>query len=59
MQNADHKLLPGMYATVEIATGSPQKYVTLPQTAITYNPYGDTVYVVDNKGNRRRTASRN
>ena len=47
MQNADHKLLPGMYATVEIATGSPQNYVTLPQTAITYNPYGDTVYVVD------------
>jgi membrane fusion protein (multidrug efflux system) len=51
MQNADHKLLPGMYATVEISTGSPQNYVTLPQTAITYNPYGDTVYIVDNKGN--------
>jgi membrane fusion protein (multidrug efflux system) len=50
LQNADHKLLPGMYATVEITTGSPQNYVTLPQTAITYNPYGDTVYVVDNKG---------
>jgi membrane fusion protein (multidrug efflux system) len=50
LQNADHKLLPGMYATVEITTGSPGNYVTLPQTAITYNPYGDTVYVVDNKG---------
>jgi membrane fusion protein (multidrug efflux system) len=50
LKNADHRLLPGMYATVEIATGSPQNYVTLPQTAITYNPYGDTVYVVDNKG---------
>jgi membrane fusion protein, multidrug efflux system len=50
LKNPDHKLLPGMYATVEIATGSPQNYVTLPQTAITYNPYGDTVYVVDGKG---------
>jgi membrane fusion protein (multidrug efflux system) len=50
LQNADRKLLPGMYATVEITTGSPGNYVTLPQTAITYNPYGDTVYVVDNKG---------
>jgi len=50
LNNADHKLLPGMYATVEIATGSPQNYITLPQTAITYNPYGDTVYVVDSKG---------
>jgi membrane fusion protein, multidrug efflux system len=49
LKNADHKLLPGMYATVDIATGSPQNYITLPQTAITYNPYGDTVYVIDSK----------
>jgi membrane fusion protein (multidrug efflux system) len=47
--NADHKLIPGMYATVDIATGAPKNYVTLPQTAITYNPYGDTVYIVDRK----------
>jgi len=50
LQNPEHKLLPGMYATVDIATGAPQSYITLPQTAITYNPYGNTVYVVDNKG---------
>jgi membrane fusion protein, multidrug efflux system len=50
LKNPDHKLLPGMYATIDIATGAPQNYVTLPQTAITYNPYGDTVYVVDAKG---------
>ena len=39
-----------MYATVDIATGTPRNYITLPQTAITYNPYGDTVYIVDRKG---------
>jgi membrane fusion protein (multidrug efflux system) len=50
LNNADRKLIPGMYATVDIATGAPQNYVTLPQTAITYNPYGDTVYIVDSKG---------
>src|SRR5580692_5544762 len=50
LKNADHRLLPGMYATVDIATGAPQNYVTLPQTAITYNPYGNTVYIVDDKG---------
>lgn len=49
LKNPDHKLLPGMYATIAINTGAPQNYVTLPQTAITYNPYGDTVYVVENK----------
>jgi membrane fusion protein (multidrug efflux system) len=49
LRNLDHKLLPGMYATVDIATGAPHNYITLPQTAITYNPYGDLVYVVDKK----------
>ncbi len=49
LQNPEHKLLPGMYATVDIAAGAPQSYLTLPQTAISFNPYGDTVYVVDSK----------
>jgi membrane fusion protein (multidrug efflux system) len=51
LKNPDHKLLPGMYATIDIATGAPQSYITLPQTAIIYNPYGDTVYIIDTKGN--------
>jgi membrane fusion protein (multidrug efflux system) len=50
LKNADHKLLPGMYATVVIPTGAPQNYITLPQTAITYSPFGDTVYLVEEKG---------
>ncbi len=50
LKNAERKLLPGMYATVDIATGAPLSYITLPQTAITYNPYGNTVYIVNSKG---------
>jgi membrane fusion protein (multidrug efflux system) len=50
MRNADRRLLPGMYGTVEIDTGAPERYVTLPQTAIAFNPYGSTVYLVDDKG---------
>jgi membrane fusion protein (multidrug efflux system) len=50
LKNPDHKLLPGMYATVDIDVGQPQRYVTLPQTAITFSAYGDTVYVVEDKG---------
>ncbi len=46
LKNPDHRLLPGMYATIDISTGEPKNYITLPQTAISYNPYGDTVYVV-------------
>jgi len=50
LKNADHRLLPGMYATVEIPIGAPENLITLPQTAISFSPYGDTVYIVDDKG---------
>jgi len=50
IKNADRSLLPGMYATVTIAAGQPQRYVTLPQTAVTYNPYGETVFIVEESG---------
>lgn len=59
--NADRRLIPGMYANVEIDNGSATTQITLPQSAITYNPYGDTVYVVqkngvDDKGHPKLTA---
>ncbi|HZL59379.1 MAG TPA: efflux RND transporter periplasmic adaptor subunit [Stellaceae bacterium] len=50
LANPDHRMLPGMFATIAIDIGTPRKYVTLPQTAITYNPYGATVYLVDDYG---------
>ncbi|HKR43092.1 MAG TPA: efflux RND transporter periplasmic adaptor subunit [Paraburkholderia sp.] len=46
VDNSERKLLPGMYANVKIDAGGAQRYLTLPQTAITYNPYGATVFVV-------------
>jgi membrane fusion protein (multidrug efflux system) len=48
--NADRRLIPGMYATVEIDDGAARSLITLPQTAISYNPYGDVVYVVEKNG---------
>lgn len=50
LPNADQKLMPGMFAAVELDTGAAQRLVTLPQTAVSYNPYGSLVYVVDDKG---------
>jgi membrane fusion protein, multidrug efflux system len=44
--NPDHKLMPGMFAKVAVDSGDKQRYLTLPQTAITYNPYGSTVFLV-------------
>lgn len=45
LRNPGHRLLPGMFASVRLEVGSKQKYLTLPQTAITYNPYGATVFL--------------
>ncbi len=50
LPNADQKLMPGMFAAVELDTGTAQRLVTLPQTAVSFNPYGSLVYIVDDKG---------
>jgi len=47
LRNPDHRLMPGMYATTSIAVGQPQRYVTLPQTAIAFNSYGAVAYVLE------------
>lgn len=44
--NADNKLVPGMSGDVAVTIGEPQEILTLPQTAISFNPYGDIVYRV-------------
>ncbi|MFM9923639.1 efflux RND transporter periplasmic adaptor subunit [Variovorax sp. H27-G14] len=44
--NPKQALLPGMFANVKIDIGGAQEQLTLPSTAVTYNPYGSTVYVV-------------
>ena len=44
--NPKRQLLPGMFANAAVDAGDKKHYLTLPQTAITYNPYGSTVFVV-------------
>jgi membrane fusion protein (multidrug efflux system) len=50
LANPQHKLLPGMFAKVGIEVGEPQRYLTLPQNAVTFNPYGEAVFVVTTAG---------
>ncbi len=55
LANAGKQLLPGMFGRVSVDIGTPQRYLTLPLTAITYNPYGSTVFIVkesDKKGDK-------
>lgn len=59
-KNPEHLLLPGMFAKVNISVGQHQTFVTLPATAIAFNSYGSTVFLVDEgkdeKGNDKRIA---
>lgn len=50
VHNPKHQLLPGMFATTDIRIGQASSYITLPQTAITFNPYGNTVFLVEEQG---------
>jgi membrane fusion protein (multidrug efflux system) len=50
IQNTEKELAPGMFVTVQADTGTPEQFVTVPQTVVFYNPYGDVVYVVSEKG---------
>jgi membrane fusion protein, multidrug efflux system len=58
LPNADHKLLPGMFANVKVLTGEPKELVTVPRTAVTYGLYGDSVWVVkEGETEPQKTAS--
>ncbi len=46
LANRDSKLHPGMFVKAELATGAARSMLTLPASAISYAPYGDSVFVV-------------
>ena len=46
LSNPDHALRPGTFAHVGFDTGESRRVVVVPQTAISFNPYGNAVYVI-------------
>ena len=52
LANPDKKILPGMFANVNIKVGDQVKLLTLPQTAVTYNPYGSTIFIAKPTGKK-------
>ena len=46
LENPRQELLPGMFGRIRLVHGDKQSYITLPQSAVTFNPYGATVFVV-------------
>jgi membrane fusion protein (multidrug efflux system) len=48
--NPKSLLAPGMFAAITVNTGNPVPRLTLPLSAVSFNPYGDVVYVIKAKG---------
>jgi membrane fusion protein (multidrug efflux system) len=46
LPNPEGKLHPGMFVQVEVVLGISRSVVTLPASAISYAPYGDSVFVI-------------
>lgn len=46
IRNPDGRLRPGMFVRVEANAGENQPVVALPATAVSYAPYGDSIFVV-------------
>ena len=49
--NPNGKLRPGMFVQVEVLVGASNRIVALPASAISYAPYGDSVFVVTDMKN--------
>ncbi len=54
--NPEKMLRPGLFASLSLTVGEPETHLTLPQTAITFNPYGSTVYIVEESTNKKGVA---
>src|SRR6266513_3534206 len=47
--NSDHMLRPGMFAKVDVVVPRKEPVLAIPATAISYAPYGDSVFVIEKK----------
>jgi membrane fusion protein (multidrug efflux system) len=58
LSNPEGKLRPGMFVQVDVGVGANRSVITLPASAISYAPYGDSVFVItdlrDPKGHTYR-----
>ncbi len=47
LDNPEQLLRPGMFVDVQLSLDTNKSLLTVPDTAITYNPYGDSVFVIE------------
>ena len=47
LENSDRTLHPGMFAKVEVALPETKKTIVVPGSAVSYAPYGDSVFLIE------------
>ena len=55
VDNPGEQLRPGMFARVSLLLGEPRDQIVVPATAISYRPYGNSVYVVEQQDDGQST----
>lgn len=58
LPNHDGRLKAGMYAGVQVSQREASRVLTVPETAVTYSAYGDTVFVAQKSEDNRLIARR-
>lgn len=56
--NEKERLYPGLFANVRVILPKQQNVLTIPQTAVTYSLYGDSVYVVQRQDQDKKSSSK-
>jgi membrane fusion protein, multidrug efflux system len=53
LENPRHLLLPGMFAATRVVLPAQPNVVTVPETAVDYSLYGESVYILRENGKRK------
>ncbi|TDY00505.1 efflux RND transporter periplasmic adaptor subunit [Thiohalophilus thiocyanatoxydans] len=58
LDNPEGQLQPGMFAKVKTLEAEDKTVLTVPRTAVSYNPYGDFIYLIKNNDGDKTVVER-
>jgi membrane fusion protein (multidrug efflux system) len=58
LANPQQRLRPGMFAEVEVLLPGREGVLTIPRVAVTYTPYGDSVFLLEEAGDELKVQRR-
>lgn len=54
LQNADERLLPGMFVSVDVVLPNPRPVLAVPATAILYAPFGNSLFIIEDSADGQK-----